>query len=381
MKQVLFVRPDSREDGKIWWCESGSQQVDSLENLSELPTLAEHALAGRVCLLLPASETIFRHFSLPKKGMAAQNTAFSWMAEETLMGEVDNLHWTVLHKKGCDVDAVAIDAGRLRQWLDRFTAAGLTVIQAIPDAWLLPVSAGGTTLVSLDDNYWLRLSPASACEVDTALLPLLMQETGDGDVCCYGAVPAGVKVDEALAWVHPLVLIQPQWQACRVNLLHGAFSARGENQGLTKGLKVAMAAAGLLSLGLLLGPRAAMAWLLTQEENQVQQEVMQVYQHHFPSMRQQTNIKYHFGQNLKKQPKGIFLQIDELEKARLAVPAMEITRVEYDAAQGALTLSVSARNQQALQAFVNQTSPNFDFAVQPVSKEAPYTAIVTGKHK
>ncbi len=381
MKQVLFVRPDSRENGKLWWCESGSQQVESLENLSELDVLAGHALAGRVCLLLPASETIFRHFRLPKKGMAAQSTAFSWMAEETLIGEVDNLHWTVLNKKGCDVDAVAIDAGRLRQWLDRFTAAGLTVIQAIPDAWLLPVSAGGTTFVSLDENYWLRLSPASACEVDTALLPLVLQETGEGEVCCYGAVPAGVEVDEALAWVHPLVLIQPQWQACRVNLLHGAFSARSGNKGLTKSMKLAVAAAGLLSLGLLLGPRAAIAWMLAQEENQVQQEVMQVYQHHFPSMRQQTNIKYHFGQNIKKQPKGIFLQIDELETARRAVPAMEITRLEYDAAQGTLTLGVSGQNQQALQAFVNQTSPNFDFSVQPVSAEAPYTAIVTGKHK
>ena len=381
MKQVLFIRPDSREDGILWWCESGSQQVESLENIAGLSTLAEHALASRVCLLIPASETIFRHFTLPKKGMASQTTAFSWMAEETLIGDVDNLHWTVLNKKGREVDAVAIDAARLRQWIDRFADAGLTVIQAVPDAWLLPVSAGGSTLVPLEESYWLRLPPASACEVDGTLLPLLMQKTGEGEVCCYGDVPAGIEVDETLAWQHPLVLIQPQWQASRVNLLHGAFSTRGENNGLTKGLKVAMVAAGLLSLGLLIGPRGAMAWMLVQQENQVQQEIMQVYQHHFPSMRQQTNIKYHFGQNMKKQPKGIFLQIDELEKAKQAVPAMEISQVEYDATQNALTLSVSAQNQQALQAFVNQTSPNFDFTVQPVSKEAPFTAIVTGKHK
>ena len=381
MKQVIFVRPDSREDAKVWWCESGSQQVMALNGHQALSELASHPLASRVCLLLPASEMIFRHFTLAKKTLSAQNTPFSWMAEETLIGDVDTLHWTVLGKAGREVDAVAIDAPRLHQWLARFEDAGLKVVQVLPDAWLLPVSAGGKTFVSLDENYWLRLSPASACEVDTALLPLVLQETGEGEVRCYGAVPPGVAVDEALAWVHPLVLIQPQWQACRVNLLHGAFSARSGNKGLTKSMKLAVAAAGLLSLGLLLGPRAAIAWMLAQEENQVQQEVMQVYQHHFPSMRQQTNIKYHFGQNIKKQPKGIFLQIDELETARRAVPAMEITRLEYDAAQGTLTLGVSGQNQQALQAFVNQTSPNFDFSVQPVSAEAPYTAIVTGKHK
>jgi general secretion pathway protein L len=33
---------------------------------------------------------IFRHFTLPKKGGVAGD-GFSWMAEETLIGEVDDL--------------------------------------------------------------------------------------------------------------------------------------------------------------------------------------------------------------------------------------------------------------------------------------------------
>jgi general secretion pathway protein L len=59
------------------------------------------------------------------------------------------------------VDAVAIDAERLRHWLELFAQAGLAVVQALPDAWLLPVSEGGTTLVSLEESYWLRFSPAA----------------------------------------------------------------------------------------------------------------------------------------------------------------------------------------------------------------------------
>ncbi|HDS9359945.1 TPA: type II secretion system protein GspL [Enterobacter chengduensis] len=379
MKQVLFVRPDSREDGKIMWCESGSQEIITGEGREALDTLAQHPLATRVCLLLPAGEMVFRHFTLPKK-MASQATAFSWMAEETLIGEVDNLHWTVLNKKGAEVDAVAIDADRLRGWLDRFQEAGLKVVQALPDAWLLPVAAGGSTIVALEDNYWLRLSPHVACEVEAALLPLLVQKAGEGEVACYGEAPAGVEVDERLAWEHPLALIQPQWARCRVNLLHGAFGAKS-SPGSAKRLKAAIAAAGLLSLGLLLGPRVAMAWMLVQQENQMQEEIMQVYQHHFPSMRHQTNIKYHFGQSVKKQSKGVFLQLEELESAKRAVPAMEINLVEYDYSNNTLSLSVSAQNQQALQAFVQQASENFDFTLQPVSNSAPYTAMISGKYK
>ncbi|MEG5898975.1 type II secretion system protein GspL [Enterobacter bugandensis] len=377
MKQVLFVRPDNREGGKIMGCVSGSQQVETLESLD---ALADHPLAARVCLLLPASSMIFRHFTLPKK-VASQATAFSWMAEETLIGEVDNLHWTVLNKKGAEVDAVAIDADLLRGWLSRCQEAGLKVIQVLPDAWLLPVTAGGSTLVAQDDGYWLRLSPYVASEMEASLLPLLMQKAGEGEVCCYGEAPAGVDVDIAQPWQHPLVLIQPQWQACRVNLLHGEFSLKAGNGKTAKGVKAAVAAAGLLSLGLLLGPRVAMAWMLINQENQLQEEILEVYQHHFPSMRHQTNIKYHFGQNLKKQNKGVFLQIEDLEQARRAVPAMEINLLEYDAQQNTLTLSVSAQNQPALQTFVNQTSEKFDFSLQPVSTAAPYTAMIAGKSK
>lgn len=377
MKQVLFVRPDNREGGKIMGCVSGSQQVETLESLD---ALADHPLASRVCLLLPASSMIFRHFTLPKK-VASQATAFSWMAEETLIGDVDNLHWTVLNKKGAEVDAVAIDADLLRGWLNRCQEAGLKVIQVLPDAWLLPVTAGGSTLVALDESYWLRLSPHIASEMEASLLPLLMQKAGEGEVCCYGEAPAGVAVDIAQPWQHPLVLIQPQWQACRVTLLHGEFSAKAGSGKASKGIKAAIAAAGLLSLGLLLGPRVAMAWMLVQQENQLQQEILQVYQHHFPSMRQQTNIKYHFGQNMKKQSKGVFLQLEDLEKARQAVPALEITLLEYDAQQNTLTLSASSQSQSALQTFVNQAGEYFDFTLQPVSTSAPYTAMIAGKYK
>lgn len=359
------------------WCVSGTQQV---ETVASLEALADHPLATRVCLLLPASSMIFRHFTLPKK-VASLATAFSWMAEETLIGDVDTLHWTVLSKKGAEVDAVAIDADSLQAWLTRCQEAGLTVVQALPDAWLLPVTAGGSTLVAEGETWWLRLSPHVAGEMEANLLPLLMQKAGEGEVCCYGDAPAGVDVDVVLPWQHPLVLIQPQWQACRVTLLHGAFSAKASNGKAARRLNVAMAAVGLLSLSLLLGPRIAMAWMLVQQENQIQQEIQQVYEHHFPSMRHKTNIKYHFGQNMKKQGKGIFLQFDDLEKARQAVPAMEIDLLEYDARQNTLTLSVSAQNQTALQTFVNQASEKFDFTLQPVSTSAPYTAMIAGKYK
>lgn len=380
MKQVLFIRPDANEDGKIAWCVSGQQQVESLASHDALRLLADDPLAKRVCLLLPASEMVFRQFTLPKKGLSSSAAPFSWMAEETLIGDIDALHWTILRKKGREVDAVAIDAGRLAYWLERCANAGLNVIQVLPDAILLPVSEGGSTLVSSGDSWWLRTTPFSACEADNALLPLLTKDL-EGDVCCYGDAPEGVIVTEQLAWQHPLVLIQPQWKACRANMLHGAFlPGNGSGSGF-RHMKTLLVATALLSAGLILGPRAAMAWMLIQQENQTQAEIAQVAQHYFPSLRQQTNIKYHFGQNIKKQPKGIFLQLEALEEIKKAAPAVEFSQVEYDNAQNQLTISITSPVQQALQAFVNQASSQFDFTLQPISTQAPYTAIITGRYK
>ncbi|EPA0058385.1 type II secretion system protein GspL [Enterobacter cloacae] len=376
MKQVLFIRPDTHEDGNIMWCESGSDQVEQRQGGASLAALAGHALAARVCLLLPASEMIFRRFTLPKKG----SVEFSWLAEETLIGDVDTLHWTVLNKKGREVDAVAIDAARLQYWLDRCADAGLTVVQVLPDAILLPVTEGGSTLVSTDSGYWMRYSPFGACETDAALLPLLLSQQCAGNLVCYGDAPADVQVDEQRAWQHPLVLIQPQWKSCKANLLHGVFSTTGAQTGF-RYAKPALAAMAVLSLGLLVGPRIGMAWMLSNQENLAQQQMVELAQHYFPTLRQTTNLKYHFGQNIKKEKKGIFLQLDALEQVKQSLPAVELSEVGYDDTQNQLTLNIRSMDPTALQAFVNKASDTFDFTLQPVSSEAPYTAIITGKYK
>ncbi|MEH5669775.1 type II secretion system protein GspL [Enterobacter cloacae] len=376
MKQVLFIRPDTHEDGNIMWCESGSDQVEQRQGGASLAALAGHALAARVCLLLPASEMIFRRFTLPKKG----SVEFSWLAEETLIGDVDTLHWTVLNRKGREVDAVAIDAARLQYWLDRCADAGLTVVQVLPDAILLPVTEGGSTLVSTDSGYWMRYSPFGACETDAALLPLLLSQQCAGNLVCYGDAPADVQVDEQRAWQHPLVLIQPQWKSSKANLLHGVFSATGAQTGF-RYAKPALAAMAVLSLGLLVGPRIGMAWMLSDQENLAQQQMVELAQHYFPTLRQTTNLKYHFGQNIKKEKKGIFLQLDALEQIKQSLPAVELSEVGYDDTQNQLTLNIRSMDPTALQAFVNKASDTFDFTLQPVSSEAPYTAIITGKYK
>jgi general secretion pathway protein L len=200
-------------------------------------------------------------------------------------------------------------------------------------------------------------------------------------VCCYGDAPQEVQVDERLAWQHPLVLIQPQWQSCRINMLHGEFSGRSASGPRFRHAKKALAAAALLCVGLLIGPRVGMAWMLTHQQNEIHREMTTVAQHYFPTLRQTSNLKYYVGQNISKAKKGIFLQLEALNQIRQSLPSLEINNVEYDETQNQLTLNVKSMDKQTLQDFVARSAETFEFTMQPISGEAPYTAIITGSYK
>ena len=208
-----------------------------------------------------------------------------------------------------------------------------------------------------------------------------MQKAGEGEVRCYGDIPPGIEVDEQLAAEHPLVLIQPQWQGCRINMLHGEFSGRSASGPRFRHAKTALAAAALLCVGLLIGPRVGMAWTLAHQQNEIRREMTTVAQHYFPTLRQTSNLKYYVGQNISKAKKGIFLQLEALNQIRQSLPSLEINSVEYDETQNQLTMNVKSMDKQTLQDFVARSAETFDFAMQPISGEAPYTAIITGSYK
>jgi general secretion pathway protein L len=124
-----------------------------------------------------------------------------------------------------------------------------------------------------------------------------------------------------------------------------------------------------------------MAWMLTHQQNEIHQEMTTVAQHYFPTLRQTSNLKYYVGQNISKAKKGIFLQLDALNQIKQSLPSLEINNVEYDETQNQLTLNVKSMDKQTLQDFVARSAETFEFTMQPISGEAPYTAIITGSYK
>ena len=366
MKEALLIRPGSKPDDVVWWCVFGAADEPArLNGWAQLSELSQHPLAKSVCLLLPASEAIFREFTLVKKGPFSQTPQFSWLAEETLMGDVEDLHWTPVRKVGNQVVAVAVNATQLQRWIDACHDAGLEVIKAVPDALLLPLNNDGVTFVALEDEWWIRQSETQATVIGALLLPVVFERLGEGNHQCYGEMPANFSTAvEANPWQHPLLLIQPELRARKLNMLHGPFGQQADLKDEIRRWRKPLIGTVVLALLLSLLPQLANFWQIKTRQNEAEQAVQATFADYFPRANFTTNLKYHFTQQLKNPPRDFFFDIAQLDRAKSAFTDIQMGVIRYENAQRIFTVDVTAPSKARVEAFVNQAKPTFIFEIE-----------------
>ncbi|WP_029593413.1 type II secretion system protein GspL [Franconibacter pulveris] len=384
MKNALIIRAGSNPEQAVWWWPLGAaDEPAKLAGWAQLSELASHPLANAVCLLIPASEVAFRDFTLTKKGPFAQLPQFSWLAEESLMGDVEDLHWTVVRKVGNEVTAAAINATLFQQMLDACHDAGLQVVKAVPDALLLPFNPDGATFASLEDEWWIRPGEAQATVVSDTLLPAVMARLGEGNHQCYGEmIPAWREAVEPQPWQHPLRLIVPELRARKFTLLHGAFSQQADIKEEVRRWRKPLIGAVVLALLLSLLPQLANLWQIKTQQKAAEASVQALFKAYFPQSSFTSNLKYHFTQQLKTPQRDFFQHIAQLDQLKSAFNDIELGMVRYDAAQSAFTLNVTAPGKARVEAFVNQAKPAFAFAITEEKNAAagkPFSAVLKGE--
>jgi len=169
----IYVRTGIHRDEPAWWFRNTSSRPEHtfrLENTLQLAQLSEEAGSQSIGLLLPASQVIFRTVTLPERRVKNLDTLLSYMTEESVAGDVENLHWVVLAQEDKLLHVAGIDENYLKNWLSHFSDAGLVVTEVYADATLLPVNESGWSMVRLEDQWLIRQSPFSACIVEDSWL-------------------------------------------------------------------------------------------------------------------------------------------------------------------------------------------------------------------
>lgn len=226
----LIVHLNNSSYSPIYWCyKAGNDPAIEgiLENEDQLPELQIYAKDSQLTLAIPAQYVLIREVCFKGKYSSSRMEVLAWQLEEFCLGDMDQMHLTLLGRTGERYMLAAVDKKILRQWIDILSLSNLYPECIIPDALLLPDVSPNWSMAKLGDTWLVRESNHRGfCIADNELSLWLSQYSELPAIQCYSPVSESMtgNIIESIEPTMPL-LIQGLINN-RVNLLHGEFSTK-----------------------------------------------------------------------------------------------------------------------------------------------------------
>lgn len=214
------------------------------------------AAGNRVWLAIPAERCLFS--SVAGGRMSAE--ALKWQLEDSALGDVGELHLTLLGRDARQNHLVAVNHASLRDAIDAVKRLGFTPQYALPDVLLLPRDSS----LRLQKQWLVRTGLYCGVSVSVDDLPLL--QAHDSSFSTWEQWPASCS------------LLGESSSIRLPSLLHGAFAPPVNWQRSVRRHLTALA----LACGCLLLTPLYQAWQLKRETDAIHQQMLQRYQHYFP---------------------------------------------------------------------------------------------------
>ncbi|GAL14709.1 general secretion pathway protein L [Vibrio astriarenae] len=261
MSEFLTVRLTSQPNSPVPWLVWSTQNNEviasgELANESELETLQSYALQRSVILLLSATDVALNRVEIPKGASRQFESMLPFLLEDELAQDVDDLHFTILSKKGDEawVSAVALDW--FEQVLEKCRTLGFDVKKVMPDALALPTNEDGLSAVQLGNEWLVKKGSDLGAVVPSDWLALTAQsdwvKSADEylPLQAYTPLPE-LSLAEGQEWHNapaelPMQLLSNQAIISKVNLLTGAFKQSSSIMKHWKVWQKAAIAAGVL---------------------------------------------------------------------------------------------------------------------------------------
>ncbi|PLR43893.1 type II secretion system protein GspL [Chimaeribacter arupi] len=357
----------------IRYLHNGMLDVSEADHTDEKPLLLlsgvdclEEVISGTdkrdVILLISPASLIFRAIPLPEKNGKLTSERLSWLAEETLLGESDALHWTVLHREQALVHAVAIDSGWLRSLLSAFNEAGLNIVYAGPDGLYLPAVDNSWTAIRLQDDWLLRLGPYQLTSLDENWFRHLREQWAPQKIVSYSPLEHEGLLVESLPWQSPQQLLHTSGLALP-SLLHGDFRPRQPTKPVNKAVRYAAFASCVMAVFLMLLSKGLGIWHLHQESAALNQETKALYQQHFPQDKRNSNYRFFFNQKISAVSPDVLTRLTQLQRHLEAYPSLQIQRIHYQQEQDLFDVQLLAGNAEHLQQFIQESEQEFHFTM------------------
>ncbi|HEJ9097004.1 TPA: type II secretion system protein GspL [Serratia odorifera] len=342
----VIMRIASEPDAAWHWRYQPAQGAAQEGSLSpDAPTHNLPITDGNLILLLPAGRILLRQVSFDGKLRRNAPQPLLWQLEDFALGEIEQLHVTVLQQQDNRYWLAAVDKSHLKRWLSQLTAWGLQPRRALPDVLALPCSSA-----TLLGNEWLvRSGDYQGFNAAESALPLL--RLFPDILCHHRPVPSGVAWQPA-AVEPPLALLAQGVVNSRCNMLHGEFAVRRPAAVASKRHRLPLALACCCLLSFIVEPLWS-GLQARQQTERLQQQAAALYQRYFPTALPATQPRRQVAQRIADaqaalpQP-GLLALLAHSSALLNALPPGELQTLDWDGKRLTLTLSTPEQRLQPL---------------------------------
>ncbi len=365
MSERLFIRlGKTRESASSWlvWSEQEQEIIASgeLKDASELKSLSERAANKLVDVLVPADSVTLTSVTLPEKGQSKALKALPFMLEETLVTNVDDMHFVTGPREGEELSVAAVSNEQMQQWLEWLGDAQIKPRCLVPDCLALPLEECDWAALEFGRDTILRTGLGKGQNYSAPWLELALPKLVAGQeglsVATYSELAlAGVEAKPQPLEMPMLVLAKGVLQA-PLNLLTGAFKPKKEYSKyvmLWRNTAIVFALAFILALvnkGLTIYKAEA-------EIASLQQQVQKVYQQLQPGSTLHANlVRKQLDGELKRLQGGgnsaaFFSMLASLKPAFEQVSELKPNSLRFDASRGELRMQVTAKSYAQIERF------------------------------
>lgn len=263
MNEYLIVRLSNNTGSAIQWIVWSEQQKEVIacgdladwEAISELAAYAENR---RTIVLLSAASLVLTEVEIPAGASRQFEGMLPFLLEEDLAQDVEQLHFSVLHKGSGQAHVCAVEKAWLERLLTAFRDIGCQIQAVLPDVLALP-DVEGIAAVELDNQWLLKKSPYQGMSVNREWLALIAQsewvkaEEEYLPLTAFSSLPE-LALAEEQQWVngepHLVMQLLAEYAiSSKINLLTGTFKPKSSFHRYWKvWQKVAVAAVVLMAV-------------------------------------------------------------------------------------------------------------------------------------
>jgi general secretion pathway protein L len=364
---------------------SGETPVPLSEIPAQLPPA--HEAERNVCVLTPGTQALLIRVDMPSGQRRHIKKLLPFLAEERIAEDVAAMHFAPAPQadKSDFLYMAAVRKTSVQSWLDALHAVGLFPRVMMPETLALPYSAGRVSLLCDETMAWLRTAPYLGMAGERGMLPdmlaLLCAEAMASrvPVTCY--IPRESEKDGSAAGLletlgrYPQIEVQVQsvpgvmdllcgeclslMQAdSALNILQGDYASkrhRSPSRAVWRKAGWIAAAWFILQIGI----DAGQSVYFSAQEKQSRAEAVALYRQLFPAEPRIVDpfrqMKAHLSA-VSGESHGILHMLQQLASRWPTAdsPSLQMKSIAYHDDDHLLTLSVEAKNMEALNRLVRQ---------------------------